>query len=393
MNNSVPNNGNNNEGLNPISLGSVNSNPTQPIENLNNSPVENIDPVPPVEPVQYDVPESINNFNPTPVFNDIGTVPPSNQGEIPPIEQKPKKKQNKLIFVLIIVLLIAAVGVGVYIFLSLSNKPGAVQVIPKDVEIEAGSEVSTNIQDYATFTGVNSANCSLDVSNITDTSVVGAQYAFNITCGANTYNGTAVVVDNEAPVVVLKEVLVQVGGSVSPQDFIDTCTDASECSYAFSDEETVNGYLQSAGNYHVELIARDEAGNEVSVTGTMIVTLDEIPVTPSLYLSCAMNNETINFGIVDNHFASDASRVYAFTFDSINEYNTFKASNENKSQIAYENIVGQPSFDDQTQTLYLTQTLSKAQLDQEEGRSLPTAYGELRAYYVNNGYQCSLQRP
>ena len=79
------------------------------------------------------------------------------------------RKTNKLIFVIIIVLLIAAVGVGVYIFLNMSNKPASVSVTPKEVKIEVGSEVSTNILDYATFNGVNSANCSLDTSNITDT--------------------------------------------------------------------------------------------------------------------------------------------------------------------------------------------------------------------------------
>ena len=242
MNNNMPNNNGNGNDLNAVSLGSIDTGnvnnipPVPPVDSLNSTPVDNlnsgvnasvqqpvnpvapvepvtpvesaqpmnpgvvppidamssgtippVEPVAPVEPVSYDIPQTIDQFNTTPVFNEIGTVPPIPNGLVQtpvmsPEEPKPKKKKNKLIFVIIIVLLIAAVGVGVYIFLNVSNKPAKIGVTPKEVEIEAGAEVSTNIEDYATFTGINSANCSLDTSNITYTSVVGAEYSFSITC-------------------------------------------------------------------------------------------------------------------------------------------------------------------------------------------------------------------
>ena len=124
-------------------------------ENLTN--VNNIPPVAPVTPINYDVPETINNFSTTPVFNDIGTVPPIPDSPIGPIgvpnndNLKPPKKDKgipKVLFVLIIVLSITAVGVGVYIFLHVANKNA---VMPRMIRLEAGSEISTNINDYATL--------------------------------------------------------------------------------------------------------------------------------------------------------------------------------------------------------------------------------------------------
>ena len=365
------------------------------IDAMSQGTIPPVEPIPPVQPVSYDIPETINNFNTTPVFNEIGTVPPI--ADIPVAtptmntdDPKPKKKTNKLIFVIIIVLLIAAVGVGVYIFLNMSNKPASVSVTPKEVKIEVGSEVSTNILDYATFNGVNSANCSLDTSNITDTSVLGNEYTFSITCGTSAYRGTATIVDTTLPSAVPKDVTVQVNGEVSPQNFISSCTDATDCSYAFSDPEAVNGYLAKAGEYTVEITVTDEAGNTSAVSATLIVTEDEVP---ELYLTCSLNDETLQLGITASTFTGNATRTYTFTFGSIDEYNSFKTQNENNESVTYQNVTGVPSFDDATLTLTLTQNLTKADLDREEGSTLPTTYGELRQYYGAKGYSCTIEQP
>ena len=455
MNNNMPNNntnGNNND-LNAVSLGNIeignntpippvppvdNNNPVSPVEPVSTiptvdatnvepvspaesmgtipsvepmapaaqessippveaNPIPEVNAIPPVQPVNYDIPETINNFNPTPVFNEIGTVPPI--PDTPIINQAPvnntqvpeskKKKGNKLIFVIIIVLLIAAVGVGVYIFLNVSNKPAPVSVTPKAVEIEAGSEVSTNIADYADFSGINSANCTLDTSSITDVNSVGTEYPFTITCGASTYNGTATIVDTTAPVAVLSPVTVQVGGTVSAEDFVSSCNDVSRCSYSFANEETVKGYLNTAGNYHVDINIKDGAGNQITSEGTLVVTTEEVAEIPDadMYLSCANDEETLRFGIVTSNFNGYATRSYEFTL-SESEYNTFKSANENSSSVTYNNVTGAPTFDDDTHTLTISQVLSD-----DEVADLPTSYGELRSQYVGDGYTCTLEQP
>ena len=375
----------------------ANVEPVPPVEPV--SAIPPVEPIPPVQPVNYDVPEAINTFNTTPVFNEIGTVPPIPNTPIveptmntnPEVPKQPKKK-NKMIFVLIIVLLIAAVGVGVYIFLNMSNSSTPiVSVTPKEVTLEAGSSISTNIEDYATFNGISSSSCSLDTSNITDTNIVGSSYVFTITCNNVDYTGTIKIVDTTAPEVVLQQVTVQVGSEVTPEDFIDDCTDASgACTYEFSDPDVVAGYVNTAANYHVDILVKDSAGNEVTVTGTLIVTED---VVPDMYLSCTMNNEIIKFSMIENALNGDITRSYEFTFTSVDDYNSYKSANQDSSEVTYQNVTGVPSFDDASTTLTITQTVTKQELDREEGSTLPTAYGELRAYYVEEGYSCNIERP
>ena len=369
--------------------------PVPPVEPVNPIP----DPVPPVSTVNYDIPQTIDTNTP-PLFNEIGTVPPIDGGPIPTPTMamnnnipeptgKKKGKTNKLVFVLIIVLLIAAVGVGVYIFLNMSNDtPVTPTVTLKTVTIEAGSEVSQNIEDYAEFNGIDSSTCTLDTSNITDTTIINNEYSFIITCGEVTYEGSATVVDTVAPVVTLKDAVVEVNDEVSPEDFIATCDDATECSYEFVDAEQVNTYIATAASYHVEIAVRDEAGNEVIVEGTLIVSNEEVP---DVYMSCSMNDENIKFGIVAGEFNGSVVREYSFTLNET-DYNAFKEANEDSVSVTYNNVTGVPSFDDENLTVTLSTNLTMEEYEQEAG-AVPDTYGEALTYFSSSGYSCRLEQP
>ena len=378
--------------------------PVSPIEPVTSvPPVEPVspipDPVPPVSTVNYDIPQAIDTNTP-PLFNEIGTVPPIDGGVIPTPTMamnnnvpeptgKKKGKTNKLVFVLIVVLLIAAVGVGVYIFLNMSNsKTVTPSVVVKEVTIEAGSEVSQDILDYALFNGVDSATCTLDVSNITDTTVVNNEYTFAITCGDVKYEGSATIVDTVAPVVTLKDAVVEVDGEVSPEDFIATCKDATECSYEFVDAQKVSTYLVTAASYHVEIIVRDGAGNEVVVEGTMIVSAEEVP---DVYMSCTMNDEKVKLGMVNGAFNDSVIREYSFTFNET-DYNAFKDANKDSVSVTYNNVTGTPSFDDANLTVTLSTRLTMEEYEKEAGE-VPDTYGEALTHFSSAGYNCRLEQP
>lgn len=366
-----------------------------------------IDPVPePVEPVStadYDIPQTIDTNTP-PIFNEIGTVPPIDGGPIPvpnmdmntniPVPKEKKKGgMNKLIFVLIVVLLIAAVGVGVYIFLSMSNSgTTSVSVTPKEVQIEVGSEVSTNIDDYADFVGVDSSTCSLDTSNITDTSTLNSEYTFTIVCNDVSYEGTATVVDTVAPEVELSSVTVQVGSSVEPEDFISSCEDATTCSYEFEDASLVATYLTTAANYHVNIVVKDEAGNEVVVEGTLVVTEEEIPETSELYMACSLAGTKYSLGLVGGEFDGNAIIEYTFTLTA-SEYTDFKALYGSSASASYNGMSGIPSFDDSTYTVTLTQHTTMSDVESVLGTDLADTYGGVLTYFNNLGYECSLEQP
>ena len=411
----------NDKSLNSISLGSVDSsnelnvplkdippiNDSQNVEvietlDVNFEPVdavkseeltENIDPVP-LQPVQsinsenygYDIPEPINT---TPIFNNIGTVPPL--GETPQnnnfssINNQPKNKKNgnKLIFVLIIVLAIAAVGVAVYILLHITNKK---PVITKTIELEIGSNLSGNINDYAVFDGVDSSTCSLDTSQVKSTDVYGSEYTYTITCNEDKYTGIIKIVDTISPEVKTKELAVTINSEINAQDFVDLCNDKTKCSYSFKDENLVKENIKKAGTYKVEVVVKDEANNEIVVTSNLVVT--------DLFLICtnkkSLNNETYKFGINDSMFNKITIRTYSFKFNDVNKYNSFKQENVAMAEITYDGVVGAPSFDDVTNTLVLSKKLTYDDLRKEAGEAIPNWVGELREYYQKKGYSCGL---
>ena len=428
---------NNNEGLNAVSLGSIdNSNqnlnvpindipPVTPIpeedsmevlddvpsvtpEVLNNEAVidnptqvepdinaiPEVPPLEPVAPVNYEIPEVIDN---APVFNDIGTVPPIS--DIPIVNNiaepaepiKPKKKgMNKTLFVVLIILALCAVGGGVYVLLNKANK---LPVQTKLVKIEAGSSVSTDIDDYAIFNNIDSSVCNFDTSEITDTNTIGAKYRFRITCGDKSYWGNATIVDTTKPDVTLKEVNASVNEEITAEDFIAECKDFSKCSYAFKDEAKLKEYLSTPSSYHVPIIVKDESGNEVEVTGTLIVNENSVS---TMSLKCSKSNdkyEELNkFGLneEDNTFNKSTKREYTFKFESKDEYEKLRDENKDKSEITYLDITGAPSFDDEDLILTLTKKIAYSDLVTEIGSEVPTSYGELKQFFESKDYTCSL---
>lgn len=430
------NNENNNEGLNAVSLGSVDSSnqnlnvpindippvtpiPEEPMEVLDDVPsvtpevlnndvivdnpaqaqpdintIPEVPPLEPVAPVNYDIPEVIDN---APVFNDIGTVPPIS--DIPIVNNiaepaepiKPKKKgMNKTLFVVLIILALCLVGGGVYVLLNKTNKP---PVQTKIVKIEAGSSVSTDINDYAIFNNIDSSVCNFDTSEITDTKTIGAKYKFRITCGDKSYWGSATIVDTTKPDVTLKEVNASVNGEITAEDFIAECKDFSKCNYAFKDEAKLKEYLSTPSSYHVPIIVKDESGNEIEVTGTLIVNENSVSI---MSLKCSKINdsyeELIKLGLneEDNTFNKLTKKEYTFKFDSKDEYEKLRDENKDKSEITYSEVTGAPSFDDEDLTLTLTKKISYSDLVTEVGSEIPTSYGELKQFFDSKEYTCSL---
>lgn len=356
--------------------------------------------VPPVAPLSYDVPETINNFDPTPVFNNIGTVPPI--PDIPVVDpamqaqqQNEKKKgMPKILFILIVILALAAVGVGVYIFLHKSNILGS-GVVPKNVKVEIGSKLSTNIEDYATFSSVDSSTCSLDIASIPATlETLNAEYTFRITCNQASYSGKLTVVDTIAPEVTLKEKLeVAINSSVKPEDFILECKDSTKCTYAFKDADKVKNNLKEASNYHVDIIIKDEGGNQVEKTATLIVS--EIPEfeEADMYLSCSKPEENgmvdnTKIGVVDGEYKKGAVlKRYIFKVEA-SELESLKLANEGKLTMTYKNYSGQPTFDEM---LVLSKPISYDNFKEEVGEDAPSTIGELRVLLTEKGYACTYE--
>lgn len=353
--------------------------------------------VEPVAPLNYDVPETINSFDPTPVFNNIGKVPPI--PDIPVVDptlQAPKEKKKgfpKPLFVLIVILALAAVGGGVYVFLHKSNIV-APAVVPKNVKAEIGSKLSTNITDYATFNGINSSSCSLNVQDIpSELNTLNAEYTFRIICNEASFSGKLTVVDTVAPEVTIKDIDVALNATVNPEDFIEECKDSTKCSYEFKDAEKVKGNLKEAASYHVDLIIKDEAGNKVEKTAKMIVSDVPIFEEADMYFTCNKDEvdkmvENVKIGIVDGEYKkSVVLKRYSFTIEA-SEMESLKTENEGKMEMTYKEIVGKPEFSNK---LVLSKAISYDTLKSEVGEEIPTNIVELREFLENKGYHCSYE--
>ena len=379
---------------NPMS--GLDNNSTQVAQDINPvSPVQEVapvEPMPTVEPVVpqdnsiYEIPQTINEFNTTPVFNDIGTVPPIPNMPSEPIKvesNEPKKKQgSKLLFILIVLLAIAAVGVGVYIFLNITNKT----ITLKYVKLEVGSTVSTKITDYAAFKNIDSSTCSLDTSNITDTSIYDASYTYKIVCDGKTYTGNVKIVDTTKPEVTLKEnVTVQVNGTITPEDFVLSCKDSTKCSYEFKDEVKVAEYLKTAESYKVPIIVKDEALNSIEVTATLIVS--DTVANRYLVLTKKMENyiQVEQFGFKDDEFLGSDVRKYIYNLTDA-EYSSFKNSHESNTEVTYKEITGKVSYDDAQKAIIITKELTIDELNKELKANLATDISSLRVYFVDLGY-------
>lgn len=362
---------------------------------------EPIPPVPLLNPVDYEVPNTLNTGMTEPIFNDIGTVPPIPDAPILTNEENNKNKRdkkpvNKLIFTLIIVLVMAGVGVAVYVLLGMAKTNGGSKVAPltvKEVEIELGSEISTVITDYATFNTISSDNCSLNTSQIGNN--LNEEYSFIITCNGINYNGKAKVIDTKAPLVELKEVITNVNGEVKPEDFIQSCDDATECSYEFKNAADVKELLKTVGIYknQVIIIVKDTSGNTKEVNASLIV--GEESDTANVHLICTKNTDTLKevdkIGILDGNVVGSIIREYTFSFPNDSLYKAAKGDNLEGSDMTYQDITGKVSFDDTAFKFTITKMLSYEELNAEAGQSLSKSFINISYYFGGKGYGCELK--
>ncbi len=255
--------------------------------------------------------------------------------------------------------------------------------------MEIGSEISSNINDYAKFNKYDSNLCTLNTSEIKSTSTLNAEYTFSISCEGNVYRGKVKIVDTVAPRVLLKNVSVGINGEVLAKDFISSCEDKTECSYSFKDEAKVKESLDKEGEYEVEIVAKDTSGNETVAKGKLTVSA----AVADIYLICNKElngfTETNKFGLVDSTFSKSTTRIYTFKLSDA-EYSGLKESSANTEEITYKNITGKADFNDTDKTLSLTKTIGYDDLNKEVGSDLPLAYNELKAFYEDKDYSCSI---
>ncbi len=336
---------------------------------------------------------NINNFTDAKKTDNIGMVPPPNNEK----PKKEKKPMNKTLFVVIIIVLIALVAFGVYYLLTLSSK---VKLETKEVTVGVGEALSDNIDDYVTVTKGDKSSCKLSTKNVNSGEI--GEYTYSVTCGDDVYTGKVIVKDMDAPKVSLNIVFKAVGDTVTVDDFVESCTDSSECKTTFVNEETVKNYLATAGGpYKVEISAVDNSDNSITYDGSLYVT--EYPI--ALYYNCSGTEEqvssyqatkTINDVLpmgrgtdLNWYYLNVSLREYIYVFTSKDEYEEVTKNKE--SSISFDGNTGFARYDDDNLTLTIVTDLAKETLNSEAAGAPINTYTDIYQLYTSKGYMCSTQ--
>ena len=155
--------------------------------------------------------------------------------------------------------------------------------IKKSITILLGQEVPTIDKFISNYDNVKSVNDSIkyDETNLQNniyTSV--GEYTVTITIKNKDYISKIIVVDNEAPTLVLKDVLIEEGATYSINDFVSSCIDNSAADCAYSYVDPADGRIAEPGTHTIKIIASDLSGNKTDVQNATL-TINAKTVTPT----------------------------------------------------------------------------------------------------------------
>ena len=203
------------------------------------------------------------------------------------IENNNKKNHLKAFILLFILGLICG---ALYYY----KKTSAISL--KTVNIEVGSELSTNINDYIKSGNKIIDNYKLDLSKV-DTSKVG-KYKYSIKYNKHIVYSYVNVRDTKSPVVTLDDTII-VGTSYDfdPNIFILKCEDYSlPCQASINDNDLKK--LSVVGNYDINVTVYDKYNNKTSKKVNINVidgdTISSIATNDLDYYSNSENDQTLS---------------------------------------------------------------------------------------------------
>lgn len=348
----------------------------------------------------------LNNVNQNPKPSSLETVPKSDEynniGMVPPnayIENTPKKNKKKFIFIIVTFVLVIAVGIFIYLYLGQGNKT-PVNLKLKEVNIQVGEKISTNLNDYIEKGNFNVSNCMLNTESVLNNKI--GNYKFKVICGNNTYTGDIHVVDSVVPIVETKYLIKKTNEEVKIEEFIESCVDASTCHYKYTDENKVIEAIKNTGTYEIIINVSDDYDNKIDVLTYLIVLNNDI----SHNLICNSDDIklednkysykiTDTIGLYSNSgfvYGNVSYRDYVLTFDDEASYNEVKAL-INNGYIELDNIKGKASFNDDDKTIKVEKLLTIEDLN-AEFNSFPSSYSSIRNLYQNDSrkFSCSASK-
>lgn len=320
-------------------------------------------------------------------FNNIGTVPPNSYTEK---EKNKKLNLKKFGFLSLIFIIIGLIGGGIYFYLSSSRKIAETAVITKTIEVSVGEKLSLNLSDYAEFNNIKATNCILNTENV-DTTKIG-KYTYVISCGVNDYKGTINIVDNKAPTVETKIVLKNIGEEIDVNEFIVSCTDASECSFTLKNFDELKEKMNAEGIYDAFIEVSDKNKNKIVILEKVVVYKEKA----NSVLHCNYNK--IDLVEYKGYYSTDENVVFekdyatnifcknTYYFENKKEYEKLKKEMDENNILEIEGVSGEAYFDDSNQTITLIDLRNVLDNDFFSNHYIDG----VEEYYGLFGYTCEL---
>lgn len=166
------------------------------------------------------------------------------------------------IFFIFIVVLIVILG---YFLIFRKFNFGA-----KTVQLEYGSTLSENVEDYLTKKVVNPKDYKLNTSNVNPNEI--GSYTYTITYNNITKKGTVNVEDTTPPDFTLQEFIVEEGSETYYLgDFLATCEDVSKPCLVSLKNEKDESLFNKVGTHTIDIVVTDLYGNKKEGQATLKV--------------------------------------------------------------------------------------------------------------------------
>jgi hypothetical protein len=176
------------------------------------------------------------------------------------------KMSNKVKAILLVVIMLVII-LGIVIVFRRNNFN-----VKKNITLELGDRISTNVRDYITNKPLNDKDYKLSIDSVAydNNYVLNAvgEYTYRVTFKDTIKEGKIIVKDTKAPDVSTIDITIGVNENFIAEDFIASCNDYSlPCSYDITNDVDTS----KTGTYDVSIKAKDEQNNEKMITAKLTV--------------------------------------------------------------------------------------------------------------------------
>lgn len=219
-----------------------------------------------------------------------------------------------VVAVIVAILMFIAIAVLISVFSRNSHKD-AVIVVRDVLSVEINDKDVDKTLFFTDLKNVMEKDIIVDYSKVNFSEL--GTYDVPITIYKKKYNSKIEIIDTESPVLVTKDVKINVGTSYNANDFVESCKDNSnkKCTIEFydlglsqnGDNIDYSNFLDE-GTYTIQIIAKDDAGNKTSPKSATLTIGNGVNVNPT---NCKYGNgeydtsKILAVNVTDNGCALD----------------------------------------------------------------------------------------